>query len=39
LRDPKAIKQDDEVDIHLALGSAQVEISKVSLSAKTISKE
>jgi exodeoxyribonuclease VII large subunit len=39
LRDPKAIKQGDEVDIHLALGSAQVEISKVSLSAKTISKE
>jgi len=39
VRDPKSINQGDQVDIHLALGSAQVEISKVSLSAKTISKE
>jgi exodeoxyribonuclease VII large subunit len=39
VRDPKAINQGDQVDVHLALGSAQIEISKVSLSAKTISKE
>jgi exodeoxyribonuclease VII large subunit len=39
VRDPKTINQGDQVDVHLALGSAQVEISKVSLSAKTISKE
>jgi exodeoxyribonuclease VII large subunit len=39
LRDPKTINQGDQVDVHLALGSAQIEISKVSLSAKTISKE
>jgi exodeoxyribonuclease VII large subunit len=39
VRDPETIKQGDEVDVHLALGSAQIEISKVSLSAKTISKE
>jgi exodeoxyribonuclease VII large subunit len=39
VRDPKSINQGDQVDVHLALGSAQIEISKVSLSAKTISKE
>ena len=39
LRDPKSINQGDQVDVHLALGSAQIEVSKVSLSAKTISKE
>ena len=39
LRDPKSINQGGQVDVHLALGSAQIEVSKVSLSAKTISKE
>ena len=39
LRDPNSINQGDQVDVHLALGSAQIEISKVSLSAKIISKE
>jgi exodeoxyribonuclease VII large subunit len=39
VRDPKSIHQGDQVDVHVALGSAQVEISKVSLLAKTISKE
>jgi exodeoxyribonuclease VII large subunit len=39
VRDPKSINQGDQVDVHLALGSAQIEVSKVSLSAKVISKE
>jgi exodeoxyribonuclease VII large subunit len=34
LRDPALLKEGQSVDIHLALGSAQVELSKVQALAK-----
>ena len=39
LRDPQQLVVKQALEIHLALGSAEIELSKVQTSAKTISNE